>query len=392
MGNAAVAKELINGGASVTKEDVDASVARGDPAAGVLLELGLTEEGVRTVPACNANSVSSVMDWCASTGLKFVDPDFPPTLISLTGDINAADTAGRYHDVEWVRAAEACAGALMGPNDAVCGQLGDPFFVATLPDDATAVFGDIEKCAEGVYAVTVNGQTVIIDDFVPAVDGAPQFTKSNSGLMWPLLYEKAMAKVAGCYDALSTIRRGGTFANTPATPELPAWATPSERRKYTIAEYLNAPLSAATISGHDQALEEFAAFFKDTAQPEKALDGKSKAMSSVGNYEQFSFPLRTPALSIKVNSDTLINVDCKRDAKTAHGKMVVCVCEVGVHAWKMVSGKVAAEGTTAVVLDLSLKATGNKYIVFCGTPVSSAAVSDITLDIASDKEVEIAYA
>jgi ankyrin repeat protein len=391
IGNEAAAKALLNGGATVTAEEVDASLSRGDPGVGVLLALGLTENAPKSVPHCDQSSAASVLAWCQETGLKFVDEEFPPCLRSLTGDINAADTAGRYHDVEWVRAAEACAGALLGPNDAICGEMGDPFFVATLPDHPEAAFGDVHKCAEGVYEVNVMGQTVVIDDFIPAVDGLPQFTKSTSGLMWPLLYEKAMAKVAGCYDSLSTIRRGELARNTPDI-KLPPEASQSARREYCVKEFLNASLSAAALSGHEQSLDEFATFFKETPKPEKHLDGLARAMNTVGNHDKFSFPLRTPALSVKINSTTLIHVDCVRDSRTSQGKMVVCICEVGEHSWKMISGKVAEDGVAAIDLDAVLPATGNKYIVFAGTPVSSAALTDINLDIATDTEVEIDYA
>jgi len=391
IGNEAAAKALLNGGAEVTAEDVEASVARGDPGAGVLLSLGLTGAGPKQVPRCDASSAESVIAWCKETGLKFVDPDFPPCLVSLSGDVNAADTAGRYHDVEWLRAAENSAGVLLGPNDAVCGQLGDPFFVATLPDNPIPAFGDITKCAEGVYEVNVNGTTVVIDDFVPSFDGQPEFTKSASGLMWPLLYEKAMAKLAGCYDALSTIRRGGHIKGSRNVEDiaLPEDVCTSARREYAIREYLDSAISAAALSGHDGDLEEFAAFFKETEKPAKYLDGEAHAMSSVGAYEQFSFPLRAPAISVKINDNTNIHVECARDPKCAEGKMVVCVAEVTPVSWRMVGGKVCNDGEVSVELDIYLRATGNPYVVFVGTPVSDAAVADVTLDIASDINCEV---
>jgi hypothetical protein len=374
----------------VTAEEVEAAVARGDPGADVLLALGLTSQGPQSVPRCETSSAASVLSWCKATGLKFVDPDFSPCLLSLSGEINAADTAGRYHDVEWVRAQEACAGALLGPNDAVCGQLGDPFFVATLPDNAASAFGDIEVCGEGVYEVTVNGQTVVVDDFVPAVNGLPEFTKSASGLMWPLIYEKACAKLAGSYDALSAMRRGEA---TPGMPEvkLPAVACPSERRAFAVKEFIQPALAGAALSGHSRVLEEFAQFFMATQKPGACMDGVSRAMASVGDYSKYSFPLRAPALNVKVNSDTIVNVDATRDASAAEGKLVLCICEVTEHSWRLLSGTVAADGAESAELTIELKATGNNNIVFCGTPVSEA-VPDIELNISSDKEIEINHA
>jgi len=393
LGNDEAARKLLEGGATVTAKEVEESVKRGDPGARVLLALGMTSKGPQSLPHCNHKSLHDIQRWCEETGLKYCDPEFPPNLLSLTGEVNAADTAGRYHDVEWVRAAEVCSGALLGVSDAVCGQLGDPFFVATLPDNAVHAFGDITKCVEGVYEVRVGDETVIIDDFVPAIDGQPQFTRSESGLMWPLLYEKACAKLAGNYDALSSIRRGGLMSGVPAVI-LPEAACPSERRAWCVKEFINPCLCAAALSNHKQVLQEFAQFFMDTVRPAVALDGTSRAMNAVGNYERFSFPMRTPALCVKVNSDTLLMVECEREATPVGEVMVVCVCEVSDNSgtWRLLSGTVAQKEQLNIELHLELHATGNKYIVFAGTPVSSSAVPSIDLNVSTNKEVEITYA
>lgn len=280
----------------------------------------------------------------------------------------------------------------MGANDTVCGQLGDPFFVATLPDNPEGVFSSSSVCPEGVYEVQVNGETVIVDDFIPCIEGQPAFTQSAGGLMWPLIYEKAVAKLTGCYDALSNIRRGGQAPNTPQI-DLPARVCTSARREYAIREFLGTCASAAALSGHDHVLEEFSEFFADTPRPADCLDGVARAMDSMGNHEKYSIPLRAPALSVKINSDTLIHVEATRPkAQGSEGKMVLCICEVGDHSWRLLRGKVATEGQDSASLDLKLKATGKKFIVFTGTPVTSAMVADITLDITTDTQVDITHA
>jgi ankyrin repeat protein len=389
IGNEKAIAALIDGGASITKEEVDAAASRGDPGSLTLLKMGLGSASAPDVPPCNTSTAASVIQWCQSTGLKFTDPDFPPDLTSLQGGINASDTAGRYHDVEWVRAQEACAGALLGPNDAVCGQMGDPFFVATLPDDASSAFGEvISVCAEGVYEVTLaGGDKVVVDDFVPAVDGQPQFTKSTNGLMWPLIYEKACAKKAGCYDALSAIRRGQAAPNTPDV-KLPAVACPSARRAFAVKEFLGPALSGAAISRHDNVLSEFAQYFMEQAMPSVSMDGNCIPFSSVGNYEKFSFPLRTPAQAMKINSYTNLHVTCERQADAADGKMVVCICEAGEHAWRLVAGKVADDDVLKCELDVALNANPNDYILFCGTPANTKAFSDIELTVEADTAVD----
>merc|ERR1711959_187346 len=83
-------------------------------------------------------------------------------------------------------------------------------FIATLPDNPSSAFTDDTASDGGVYEVRVSfmGQQhiVMVDDFVPAIDGKPISACSKSGMMWPLIYEKACAKVAGSYQALSALR------------------------------------------------------------------------------------------------------------------------------------------------------------------------------------------
>jgi len=210
--------------------------------------------------------------------------------------------------------------------------------------------------------------------------------------MWPLLYEKACAKLAGCYDALSTIRRGAVPGMPTVT--LPETATPSARRAYSVNEFITPCLSAATLSSHEAVLEEFAQFFMATSRPELSLDGVSRAMSAVGLYEKYSFPMRTPALCVKVNSDTQLLVEAEREETPNGEKMVVCVCEVSEQTgtWRLLQGTVCEKTELQAELALELRATGNKYIVFAGTPVSNAAVPEVKLNLQTSKEVEISYA
>merc|ERR1712216_76093 len=117
-----------------------------------------------------------------------------------------------------------------------------------------------------------------------------------------------------------------------------------------------------------------------------------RAMTSVGNYERYSFPLRTPSLCVKVNSDTILHVEATREQTPMGEKMVICVCEQTEHTWRLMAGTVAEKESLSAELSLELKATGNKYIVFAGTPVSGDAVPSIDLNVMSNNEVEITYA
>jgi len=388
-GNEGAAKALLAGGAKMTPEEIELSVKRGDPLSHMMS--GASKPNTEI----DANNYDQIKAWCKETGLKFVDKNFRPCLQSLTGDgVEAANTAGRYHDVEWCRAGECSSGALLGPNDAVCGQLGDPFFIATFPDRAETAFGNIEKSEEGVYQVNVNGVMVIIDDFIPCVDGKPQFTCSEHNLMWPLLYEKACAKLQGSFDALSSIRRGNQLTKNIAgivKPELPASGCPTTRRAEAIQEFIKPCLQAA-VTANSLALDEFAAFFMATQKPEKSLDGSPRPMTTVGSYEKYSFPMRTPAISLKVNSDTWVHVEASRESTPLGEKMIVCLCEITENSWRILRATVAEKDSLFTEFNVELKATGNKYIVFAGTPSASDWVPQIELNVSSTKEIETSLA
>ena len=58
---------------------------------------------------------------------------------------------------------------------------------------------DVRYLDEGVVAVTIpvgqSTQTVLVDDFIPTIDGKPSFCYSSVGALWPHFYMKALAKV-----------------------------------------------------------------------------------------------------------------------------------------------------------------------------------------------------
>jgi calpain-15 len=57
---------------------------------------------------------------------------------------------------------------------------------------------------KGVWAIELfyNGrhQEVIMDDYIPCLDGSPCFTRANGNELWVIMLEKAWAKVHGSYE------------------------------------------------------------------------------------------------------------------------------------------------------------------------------------------------
>jgi hypothetical protein len=209
--------------------------------------------------------------------------------------------------------------------------------------------------------------------------------------MWPLIYEKACAKKAGCYDRLSAIRRGEPVFGMP-TIQLPADACPSARRGETVQTFLTPALSAATISGAQNAIEDFAmnwmeAPIEHPSFPDvgKSTGTMSLPMVEVGEYAKYSFPLRTPTISVKISQDTWIKVECTA-SEELWTRLIVCVVEVSENTWRLHQGVVAEVGTSGVTLETHLKASGSTFLVFAGTPASEEGSPSFELELAGDAD------
>jgi calpain-15 len=101
------------------------------------------------------------------------------------------------------------------PGDVSQGQIGDCYFMATLsalaafhPQIISDMFITKEFNEAGIYAmkVYVNGhrQVVVVDDYIPYYKWAraPAFAKKETLNIWPILIEKAWAKVCWCYEGI----------------------------------------------------------------------------------------------------------------------------------------------------------------------------------------------
>ena len=182
-----------------------------------------------------------------SKGLKFTDPTFPPHLISLFADpataganANAEQTFRKDQDpflagvtgIEWKRPEElgdttfTCKMFSGGidPDDVAQGRLGNCYFLAAIANCATSnkdlIINDlvVEDYAEqGIYGVKffINGKwvTVVVDDLIPCIPWGSQWMpifagfkdhslqEKNTKELWPLIFEKAWAKLHLSYEA-----------------------------------------------------------------------------------------------------------------------------------------------------------------------------------------------
>lgn len=289
-----------------------------------------------------------------------------------------------------MRAAEACKGNFLGAFDVTAGPLGDPFFIATLPTDPATAFSEPERSEYGLYEVHVNymGQehTVIVDDFVPAIDGRPISACSESQMMWPLIYEKACAKVAGSYQALSALRHNEITISSDLKIDLPA--------ESEVHNFVAPCLSAAALLGCD--IGDFAQEFKDPQYLEDCREGISSwdsgsTTTTVGTFNSMQFHMCPPSKFVKVNVDTNVHIECNYSQETAgqHQVAVVVLEMTDKMTGRMIRGSVSDKGQTSVVVVASLEATGNRYLVYVGSTCDiTDTMPELDLEILSDTEVE----
>ncbi|TNV84052.1 hypothetical protein FGO68_gene9535 [Halteria grandinella] len=160
----------------------------------------------------------------------FIDNPFQPTLQSLFHDRKklSDDEILKWEKYEWRRLADLFPKASLSlfssdgipkPDDVSQGALGDCYFLSTLqslsqkhPTLIKEIFITKGISETGVYKVYifVNGerQIITVDDYVPCrfnnVEWVPAFASPTSGrplnVIWPIILEKAWAKVHGTYE------------------------------------------------------------------------------------------------------------------------------------------------------------------------------------------------
>eukprot|EP00656_Telonema_subtile_P053943 TRINITY_DN7913_c0_g1_i3.p1 TRINITY_DN7913_c0_g1~~TRINITY_DN7913_c0_g1_i3.p1 ORF type:complete len:747 (-),score=207.63 TRINITY_DN7913_c0_g1_i3:21-2261(-) len=217
--NEAAIRALIKGGAEATEQLVSAALEQQLPGVRVLFALGLGDFLASTreivLPEPPSSTMADALAWCSSTGLKYVDMCFPPSLSSLA----QCKLHSQHRDVEWVRLSELGLSSMEWGATLQCGALGDPFFLSAMPVcSAGMIETHPESAACGVYTVNLQWQgqehSVVVDDFIPVLDGKSALCESADHSAGAQLYIKACAKLAGSFEALSMCRRADHFDQT----------------------------------------------------------------------------------------------------------------------------------------------------------------------------------
>ena len=171
---------------------------------------------------------NDTLDECRYRGTQFTDESFPPEKKSLISDWNdpADDIQEKVEDWDkfvWTRSDDveelnddegklAIFADSITPSDIKQGLLGDCYFLSVLsvltevPSRISKLFEIDSRNDQGIWAVKLykNGEwsEVVMDNYIPCIDGDACFSKANGNELWVIILEKAWAKLHGSYERI----------------------------------------------------------------------------------------------------------------------------------------------------------------------------------------------
>eukprot|EP00347_Sterkiella_histriomuscorum_P020362 403338099 len=150
--------------------------------------------------------------------ILFTDPQFPADLSSLFNERNELKEDSQIYmlSLTWKRASEVLGNIgieneNIQPNDIKQGSIGNCYFLSALsslaqyPERVLNMFENLQEQKIGKYTIRfyIQGEPklITIDDFIPVrSDNLPAFCHSQRNKVWPIILEKAWAKLHNGYQ------------------------------------------------------------------------------------------------------------------------------------------------------------------------------------------------
>lgn len=202
-------------------------------------------------------TAAEIHDACQRGGVQvFMDQEFPCNLHSLLGELQDGQTIPAnganllMKDVEWLRpkqfagnkapllfATDTSSTGKKAIFDLGPGFIGHPMlaeFINTNSSMIQSCFTSRQTRASGVYEVNVpvgdvGVKTILVNDFIPCLNGSPILVRNSGVEFWVPLYLKALAKVAGSYQKLLDGHFDQQMLNTMRRAcGIPSWVTATQ--------------------------------------------------------------------------------------------------------------------------------------------------------------------
>jgi len=323
-----------------------------------------------------------------SKGSPYFDASFGPSTTSLASSSEKLPAA--FREIQWLRPAEITWAEGPGLNDGTSvGAVGHAWFPATVGLAGREGYADnLVGEGGGAFCVKCVGadmeeHKVVVDDFIPCIDGRPAFTNCTEEDFKALIIEKAYAKLFGSYEALLA-----SWSKADPTPG-------AEGQEIAITDFATSRLRSLMCSPIGRRMKENGELSLDTISnhfagqempnfsppiPKNDTDGGNNAMTSVGSHATGC----NPSYSVVVPTDgvLLVTVSQNEGAQPLTGSVDV-YSETGA-SWMFVGSKDCNQ-QEGFELEVPVPAAGSPYIVL----PSLGPDSGYTLEIAATVEVSV---
>jgi len=347
----------------------------------------------------------------------YCDSEFDASLRALCEKTDSAEgLLAKYSNIEWKRPNEIIEGSvarldLANLSQVELGPCGNAWLLSSvlvaqdLPYGLTTIFEQREICKQGVYSFVFRfggiEQTIVIDDRVPCLEGAPLYGGFGAGNNIAfMLLEKALAKLVGSYQGLADGTASELFRVSPMGKALydvckpPDFVEDAELTELVHEVCKSACImmlesSCAMYGDHsdERSLQEITEFFTTEVDPQKV--GIRKGAKHIWAAEPKrvlpgtgSCSCQEPVVSIQVNVRSKVRVELDSADSAANIRIYQTAPEG--ESWTFV-WRHAVPGS-ATEFDLLLEPSMFPYIIFF-TQMGTESSKPCYFDLWSDKEL-----